>query len=69
MSPDYAEILRLHRKYRESDKEPLWKVFIRVGQRLEKAKPERCPSCLYTEPGYSRLLEQSCADPFHAPSP
>ena len=42
MTTDYAEILRLHRKYCETESEPLWRVFIRVGQRLEKAKPERC---------------------------
>lgn len=33
---DYVEVLRLHRKYAESPSEPLWKVFVRLGQRLEQ---------------------------------
>jgi hypothetical protein len=65
-SPDYAEILRLHRKYRLQDDEPLWMVFVRVGQELERsAKKDRCPSCFYTDLGYSRLVEQRCTDPWH----
>ena len=35
---NYAEILRLHRRYRISGDEPLWKVFVRVGQTLETAE-------------------------------
>lgn len=35
---DYAEILRLHRRYRTSGSEPLWKIFVRVGQTLETAE-------------------------------
>jgi len=64
--PNYPEILRLWRKYSEHKKEPLHAVFVRVGQALEKAKPDRCPSCLYTHLGYSRLQEPHCEDPFHA---
>lgn len=67
MTPDYAEVLRLHRKYAESASEPLWKVFVRVGQRLEKAKPDRCKGCFRTALEYSRLVDVTCADPFHAP--
>jgi hypothetical protein len=33
---NYAEILRLHRRFRRSDSEPLWKVFVRVGHALER---------------------------------
>ena len=65
MAIPYAEILRLHRKYRERIDEPLWQVFVRVGQRLETVKPERCKTCLYTALGYSRLIEQKCPDPWH----
>lgn len=66
MTPDYAEVLRLHRKYAESASEPLWKVFVRVGQRLEKAKPDRCKACHRTHLEYSRLVDVTCSDPFHA---
>jgi hypothetical protein len=66
-SPDYAEILRLHRKYRAYEGEPLWKVFVRVGQELEgSTKKQRCPSCFYTDQGYDRLVEPHCCDPWHA---
>jgi hypothetical protein len=65
MTPDYAEVLRLHRKYHESDAEPLWKVFVRVGQRLEKAAPERCKTCFRTDLEYCRLVDAVCTDPFH----
>ena len=66
MTPDYAEILRLHRKYRESESDPLWKVFVHIGQRLEKLKPERCPQCHYTDVGYGRLIDPHCASPWHS---
>lgn len=64
--PDYAEVLRLHRKYAENTGEPLWKVFVRVGRRLEKAKPDRCKACLRTHLEYSRLIGATCDDTFHA---
>jgi len=38
---DYAEVLRLYRQYREREGEPLWKVFVRVGQRLEQDEIDR----------------------------
>ena len=34
-----------------------------------KSKRARCPSCLYTEQGYARLLERRCADAWHATTP
>jgi hypothetical protein len=40
---DYAEILRLARKYRRSPKESLAEIFIRVGHDLEATTKERCP--------------------------
>jgi hypothetical protein len=64
--PPYAEILRLYRKYSEQPNEPLWQVFVRVGQRLEKAKPERCKTCFRTDLEYCRLVDAACSDPFHA---
>jgi rubrerythrin len=65
-SPDYAEILRLHRKYRLRDDEPLWKVFVRVGQEFEKKAPkERCPACGHTDVVYERLIEPKCSAPWH----
>lgn len=43
---NYAEILRLHRKYKVRDGEPLWEVFVRMGQELEIKKTEvRCYTC------------------------
>lgn len=64
--PDYAEILRLHRKYRECDNDPLWKVFVRVGQELERVgKKERCPTCGHTASVYSRLVDPWCQDQWH----
>jgi len=65
-SPDYAEILRIWRKYSTHEKEPLHAVFVRIGQQLEKAKPDRCKSCFRTALEYSRLVEPNCDDPFHA---
>jgi hypothetical protein len=65
-SPDYAEVLRLYRKYRTRDGEALWQVFVRVGQELEgSTKKPRCPSCHYTDIGYERLVEPFCNDPWH----
>lgn len=66
MTADYAEILRLHRKYAESPSEPLWKVFVRLGQRLETVKPERCKTCFRTALEYSRVVGVTCDDPLHA---
>lgn len=64
--PDYAEILRLHRKYRLEDTEPLWRVFVRVGQELEHREPkERCPVCGHSDLVYSRLVDPKCSDPWH----
>lgn len=41
-------------------------LFARV-QELEAAqqKRERCPSCLYTDLSYSRLLHPACSDQWH----
>jgi hypothetical protein len=65
-SPDYGEILRLHRKYREREGEPLWSVFVRVGQKLEHAgRKERCPACGHSDIVYTRLVDPKCADPWH----
>lgn len=64
---DYAEILRLSRKYRARADEPLCETFIRVAQQLEKAKPERCKTCFRTALEYSRLVDATCADAWHAP--
>jgi hypothetical protein len=33
---DYAEILRLYRKYSARPDEPLWVTFVMLGQRLER---------------------------------
>lgn len=63
--PDYEEILRLWRRYSRHEKEPLHSVFVRIGQQLEKTKPPRCKSCLYTDAVYSRLTDFKCTDPFH----
>jgi len=66
-SPDYAEILRLHRKYCERDGEPLWSVFVRIGQKLERSgKKERCPACGHTDLVYGRLVDPKCTDPWHS---
>lgn len=66
-SADYAEVLRLYRKYSERDGEPLWRVFIRVGQELEgSGKKERCRTCGYTDLVYERLVDPRCNDPWHA---
>lgn len=65
-SPDYAEVLRLHRKYRDRDNEPLWSVFVRVGHELERsARKERCPACGHTALVYSRLVDPWCKDQWH----
>lgn len=65
-SPDYAEVLRLYRKYHARPGEPLWEVFVHVGKKLETIKPERCKTCHYTALGYSRLVDKTCVDPWHA---
>jgi hypothetical protein len=63
---DYPEILRLYRKYSVRAGEPLHEVFIRIGKELEgTSKKERCPSCHYTDLGYSRLVDPFCNDPWH----
>jgi hypothetical protein len=41
MTPDHAEILRLYRKYAIRKGEPLWSVFVRIGQQLESASLSR----------------------------
>lgn len=35
---DYAEILRLHRKFRTRHDEPLWVTFVMLGQQMERLK-------------------------------
>ena len=37
-SADYAEILRLYRKYSTHSREPLHEVFIRIGQDIETVR-------------------------------
>jgi hypothetical protein len=63
---DYAEILRLYRKYAARPDEPLWVTFVMLGQEMERVKPERCKACFRTHLEYSRLVDATCADPFHA---
>lgn len=42
MSADYAEILRLYRKYSARDGQPLHEVFVQIGRALEvQEAPER----------------------------
>lgn len=62
---DYAEILRLYRKYRARDDEPFWVTFVMIGQRLERAKSERCKACHRTALEYSRLIDVTCDNPWH----
>jgi len=40
---DYAEILRLYRKYAARPDEPLWVTFVRLGQQMERSsdKPHK----------------------------
>lgn len=65
MTPDYAEILRLYRKYQARPDEPLWVTFVMIGQQLERVKPERCKACFRTDLEYSRLVDVTCNDPWH----
>jgi hypothetical protein len=69
MTPDYAEILRLHRKYAARPDEPLWVTFVMLGQEMERVRPERCKACFRTHLEYSRLVDATCSDPFHAAPP
>jgi hypothetical protein len=67
MTPDYPEILRLYRKYRACDGEPMWRVFVRVGEELEGGgRKERCRACGRTDLVYSRLVDPWCSNPWHA---
>lgn len=62
---NYTEILRLYRKYRARDDEPLWVTFVMIGQQLERAKPKRCKACFRTDLEYNRLIDATCSDPWH----
>lgn len=66
MTPDYAEILRLHRKFAARPDEPLWVTFVLLGQEMERVKPERCKACFRTHLEYSRVVGVTCDDPLHA---
>lgn len=67
-SPNYAEVLRIYRKYSVGP-EPLWQVFVRVGRELEAIfasnRRERCPTCGHTDLVFGRLVDRSCANPWH----
>lgn len=67
ISPDYAEILRLVRKYRRYQDKTLADIFVRVGRELENSRPksDRCPKCFRTNIEHERLLNPTCQSPWH----
>lgn len=62
---DYAEVLRIYRKFSARPDEPLWVTFVMLGQEMERVQPDRCKACFRTHLEYSRLVDATCADPFH----